>query len=84
MLSDLFSFGSLGIWESLRPPMWPLILGFFWKLPKKSLLDDAPLTVKHKSKNKYLTVEPELQKEMEEQFRKYLPGVYQKMIERKQ
>lgn len=28
----LFSYGNSGLWESSRPLIWPLILGFFWKL----------------------------------------------------
>jgi 4-amino-4-deoxy-L-arabinose transferase-like glycosyltransferase len=28
----IFSAGQLGIWEIVRPPVWPLILGFIWKL----------------------------------------------------
>ena len=26
------SFGKAGLWEISRPIVWPLILGFFWKL----------------------------------------------------
>ena len=29
---SLFSNGSIGIWEPLRPVLWPLVLGFLWKL----------------------------------------------------
>lgn len=28
----IFSSGDSGIWESVRPPTWPIILGFLWKL----------------------------------------------------
>ncbi len=28
----IFSFGSVGLWESNRPLVWPLILGFGWRL----------------------------------------------------
>lgn len=28
----IFSLGSSGLWESSRPVVWPLILGFIWKL----------------------------------------------------
>lgn len=28
----IFSFGEAGLWESSRPIIWPLFLGFFWKL----------------------------------------------------
>jgi hypothetical protein len=28
----IYSGGTLGLWEPFRPLLWPLILGFFWKL----------------------------------------------------
>ncbi|MBI4143659.1 hypothetical protein HY486_00230 [Candidatus Woesearchaeota archaeon] len=28
----IFSFGSSGVWEQIRPPLLPVVLGFFWKL----------------------------------------------------
>jgi 4-amino-4-deoxy-L-arabinose transferase-like glycosyltransferase len=28
----IFSLGNAGLWEASRPIIWPLILGFFWKL----------------------------------------------------
>jgi len=28
----LWSFGAAGLWEDIRPVLWPAILGFFWKL----------------------------------------------------
>lgn len=28
----IFSYGNSGLWEPSRPLIWPLILGFFWKL----------------------------------------------------
>ncbi len=28
----IYSLGETGLWESSRPLIWPLILGFFWKL----------------------------------------------------
>ena len=28
----IFSWGNAGLWEASRPLVWPLILGFFWKL----------------------------------------------------
>src|SRR3989338_4217094 len=28
----IYSLGEAGLWESSRPLIWPLILGFFWKL----------------------------------------------------
>lgn len=28
----LWSLGNIGLWEASRPVIWPLILGFFWKL----------------------------------------------------
>lgn len=28
----IFSFGKAGLWEPSRPLIWPLFLGFFWKL----------------------------------------------------
>ena len=28
----IYSLGSIGIWEPIRPLVWPLLLGFFWKL----------------------------------------------------
>lgn len=28
----LFSFGKVGLWEASRPLVWPIILGFLWKL----------------------------------------------------
>jgi len=28
----IFSFGKVGFWEYTRPVLWPIILGFFWKL----------------------------------------------------
>lgn len=27
----IFSFGTVGLWEHIRPILWPIILGFFWK-----------------------------------------------------
>ena len=28
----IFSGGQLGLWEHLRPLMWPSFIGFLWKL----------------------------------------------------
>jgi len=28
----IFSLGKQGLWEPIRPIVWPIILGFFWKL----------------------------------------------------
>lgn len=28
----IYSLGSVGIWEPIRPIAWPLMLGFFWKI----------------------------------------------------
>lgn len=28
----IFSFGKIGLWEASRPLVWPIILGFFWKI----------------------------------------------------
>jgi 4-amino-4-deoxy-L-arabinose transferase-like glycosyltransferase len=28
----LFSFGKLGLWEHIRPVLWPIILGFSWRI----------------------------------------------------
>ena len=28
----LWSLGSAGLWEDIRPVLWPVVLGFFWKL----------------------------------------------------
>ncbi len=28
----IFSFGSLGLWEPIRPILWPIVIGFLWKL----------------------------------------------------
>jgi hypothetical protein len=28
----IFSLGKAGLWESSRPLVWPIILGFFWKI----------------------------------------------------
>lgn len=28
----MYSFGNSGLWEPSRPIIWPLILGFFWKI----------------------------------------------------
>lgn len=28
----IYSLGSSGLWESSRPIVWPIILGFFWKI----------------------------------------------------
>ena len=32
MSKYIYSFGNVGLWEPSRPIIWPLILGFFWKL----------------------------------------------------
>ena len=32
MGKHVFSVGSAGLWEHIRPPFWPLILGVFWFL----------------------------------------------------
>src|SRR3989344_2628309 len=32
MGKHIFSDGQSGLWESSRPLVWPIILGFFWKL----------------------------------------------------
>ena len=34
----LFSVGTSGLWEHIRPPLLPIILGFFWKLNLDSIL----------------------------------------------
>jgi len=28
----IYSFSEVGLWESSRPLVWPLVLGFFWKI----------------------------------------------------
>jgi len=28
----IYSFGKIGLWEEIRPPIFPLIVGFFWSL----------------------------------------------------
>ena len=28
----IFSLGNVGLWEASRPLIWPIILGFFWKI----------------------------------------------------
>ena len=28
----IFSLGKQGLWEPIRPIIWPIILGYFWKL----------------------------------------------------
>ncbi|MEK6876668.1 MAG: hypothetical protein AABX63_04600, partial [Nanoarchaeota archaeon] len=28
----IYSSGDSGLWEASRPLVWPLILGFFWKI----------------------------------------------------
>ena len=32
MAKYIFSHGTIGLWEPNRPLLWPLILGFFWKI----------------------------------------------------
>ncbi len=32
MAKYIYSSGSAGLWENSRPLVWPIILGFFWKL----------------------------------------------------
>lgn len=34
----IYSLGQSGLWESIRPPIWPLILGFFWKIKINPIL----------------------------------------------
>ena len=41
----IFSFGSVGLWESSRPLIWPLILGLFWKVGLDSILFGKLLVV---------------------------------------
>jgi len=28
----IYSLGAIGIWEPIRPLVWPILLGFFWKI----------------------------------------------------
>jgi len=34
----IYSYGNVGLWEESRPLVWPLILGFFWKLDLDAIL----------------------------------------------
>ncbi|MBU1704793.1 MAG: glycosyltransferase family 39 protein [Nanoarchaeota archaeon] len=34
----IWSFGKVGLWEPNRPLVWPLILGFFWRIGLDSIL----------------------------------------------
>ncbi|MBI2655797.1 glycosyltransferase family 39 protein [Candidatus Woesearchaeota archaeon] len=38
MGKSIFSFGNAGLWESTRPIIWPIILGFFWKIGLNEVL----------------------------------------------
>lgn len=40
----LFSLGKSGLWEPSRPLLWPLFLGFFWKLGLNPVLAGKILT----------------------------------------
>jgi len=41
----IYSFGEVGLWESSRPLIWPLILGLFWKAGLDSILFGKLLVV---------------------------------------
>lgn len=41
----IYSFGSVGLWESSRPLVWPLILGLFWKAGLDSIMFGKLLAV---------------------------------------
>lgn len=34
----IYSFGSVGLWEASRPLLWPIVLGFYWKLGLNPIL----------------------------------------------
>ena len=44
MAKYLYSHGEIGLWESIRPPFLPLLLGIFWKIGLPILLTGKALT----------------------------------------
>lgn len=38
MAKYFYSLGGIGFWESLRPPLWPIFIGLFFKIGLPSLL----------------------------------------------
>lgn len=41
----IYSFGGTGIWEHVRPLVWPLVLGIFWKIGLNDVLFGYLLTM---------------------------------------
>ncbi len=41
----IYSLGHAGLWESERPLVWPLMLGFFWKIGMNEILWGKILTI---------------------------------------
>ncbi|MBU4351921.1 MAG: glycosyltransferase family 39 protein [Nanoarchaeota archaeon] len=51
----LFSLGQLGIWEPIRPLIWPLLLGLFWKLGYDQIWVGKLLTILFSLGSIYMT-----------------------------
>lgn len=41
----IFSLGNFGLWEPVRPLVWPVILGFFWKIGLNPLVFGKAVTI---------------------------------------
>lgn len=51
----IFSLGQVGIWEPIRPLIWPLILGLFWKLGYNQIWVGKLLTILFSLGSIYMT-----------------------------
>jgi len=51
----IFSLGQVGIWEPIRPLVWPLLLGLFWKLGYNQIWVGKLLTIVFSLGSIYMT-----------------------------
>lgn len=51
----IFSLGQFGIWEPIRPLVWPILLGSFWKIGLNDILFGKLLTIAFSLGIVYLT-----------------------------
>ncbi len=45
MGKSIYSFGKVGLWEASRPIVWPIILGFFWRIGLNPIFSGKIITI---------------------------------------
>ncbi|MBW2974635.1 glycosyltransferase family 39 protein [Candidatus Woesearchaeota archaeon] len=53
----IFSLGKIGLWEPARPLLWPILMGFVWKIGLNALLFSSLINILLASSSIYLLYE---------------------------